>query len=114
MSQILFSIFHLSIKLFSIPESWTMIPNNMIFCVMKWSSVQVWWTSKHPGPFVDFAFVLENWMSDRYDVEVSHHALGDICVYARYKDWLCSKDQRLKEVGVSEIGPLIMICTTQK
>ena len=47
---------------------------------------------------MDLAFVLENWMSDRYDVQVSHHALGDICVYARYKDWLCSKDERLKEV----------------
>ena len=36
---------------------------------------------------------------------------GDICVYARYKDWLCSKDQRLKEVGA--LGP-VMICTSPK
>lgn len=82
------------------PRCWPHCPNEFQEPGLehKLRKLKVWWTSKHPGPFVDFAFVLENWMSDRYDVEVSHHALGDICVYARYKDWLCSKDQRLKEV----------------
>eukprot|EP00435_Cladocopium_sp_Y103_P076261 s154_g85.t1 len=60
--------------------------------------LKVWWTSKNPGPFVDFATILENWMDDRYEVEVSHNALADHCEYARYKDWLCSKDMRFKEV----------------
>lgn len=46
----------------------------------------------------DFATVLENWVDDRYEVQVSHNALGDTCVYARYKDWVCSKDHRLKEL----------------
>ena len=60
--------------------------------------LKVWWTSKNPGPFVDFATILENWMNDRYEVEVSHNALADHCEYARYKNWLCSKDMRFKEV----------------
>lgn len=64
--------------------------------------LKVWWTSKNPGPFVDFATILENWMSDRYEIEVSHNALADHCVYARYKDWLCSKDARFREVMEEE------------
>ncbi|CAJ1359234.1 unnamed protein product [Effrenium voratum] len=60
--------------------------------------IKVWWTSKNPGPFVDFATILEEWVSDRYVVDISHNALADHCEYARYKDWLCSKDVRLKEV----------------
>eukprot|EP00438_Fugacium_kawagutii_P016328 Skav212448 [mRNA] locus=scaffold1094:264444:268601:- [translate_table: standard] len=57
-----------------------------------------WWMSKNPGPFVDLATILENWMSERYEVQVSHNALADHCEYARYKDWLCSKNDLFKEV----------------
>ena len=60
--------------------------------------LKVWWTSKNPGPFVDFVTVLENWMSDRFEIQVSHNALADHCEYARYTEWLCSKDMRFKEV----------------
>ena len=77
------------------PQCWPICPNEVSPAKLQ---LKVWWASKNPGPFVDFATVLENWMSDRYDVQVSHNALADHCEYARYKDWLCSKDTRLKEV----------------
>eukprot|EP00913_Durusdinium_trenchii_P001801 g1668.t1 len=68
------------------PRCWPHCPTER----PEWSKrpLKVWWTSKNPGPFVDFATLVERWMGDRRPERW----------YARYKDWLCSKDERFKEV----------------
>eukprot|EP00927_Polykrikos_kofoidii_P003814 TRINITY_DN11536_c0_g1_i1.p1 TRINITY_DN11536_c0_g1~~TRINITY_DN11536_c0_g1_i1.p1 ORF type:complete len:769 (+),score=98.67 TRINITY_DN11536_c0_g1_i1:91-2397(+) len=57
----------------------------------------VWWTSKHPSPFADIVAILEEFMSEKYEVRVESHAVSEYCTYAKYRDWLCSDDARLKE-----------------
>uniref|UniRef100_A0A7S4VWY4 Uncharacterized protein n=1 Tax=Alexandrium monilatum TaxID=311494 RepID=A0A7S4VWY4_9DINO len=63
----------------------------------------VWWTAKHPGPFVDIVTILEQFATDRYDVKVHSHAVSEYCGYAPYRGWLCTSDRRVEEVLQKEL-----------
>lgn len=63
------------------------------------SPLLVWWTSKHPGLFADVDWMLKRWaQGGRYAIEVQSHAVSEYCEYAWYRDTVCSRDRRVREI----------------